>query len=192
MSNLTISIREALGEQAPAQLEYATETADGVAIPLRQPSGGWNRVSEERELGKALAPLIDSGWEVKTGPIKFREGTYSEIIVQPPEADGIDTATLPLRDRIRVEARAKRKNQAGGDFVDKLEINEQAGEVAFSSTGAVGYQARLIEQMVDDLRKAGWTGPIGRRFGEAGIYGTLTAPKQGLKVKQARIDAFLV
>lgn len=189
MSNLTSSIRETLGERTPAQLKYATETADGVAIPLRQPSGGWDRVYEERELGKALAPLADSGWKVKSGPVKFREGIYNEIIVQPPAADGIDTATLPLRDRIRVEAGAKRKS--GGDFVDKLEINEQAGEVAFSSVGASGYQARLIEQMVDDLRKAGWTGPIGRRFGKAGIYGTLTAPEQGLKVKQARIDAFL-
>lgn len=184
-------IKKILGDSAPAQLNYAKETAEGVQIPVNlSRSQGWNRFYEERALGRALKPLADKNWSIEPGPKNLRTGAPSSLFLRPPATNGANTATLPLRDRVRVEGKCKRKN-TGTDIVDALTINEEAGTVDFDSTGCSGYEQRLLAEVVDNLRSAGWTGPVSHRFGKSGIYGTLTAPAEGQEVTRARIDAFL-
>lgn len=103
----------------------------------------------------------------------------------------MDTSTLPLRERVRVEGKVHKRKSLSSDWVDNLSVDEAAQVVVFDSITAKKSEVREIEGTVEELERAGWRGEISRRVGVAGFRATLRAPATGLKVNPARVKAFV-
>lgn len=191
MSNIE-KIKDILGAKTPANMNYADELKDGsVEVPFKAKAGSWDRFAEVRNLNREFRPLVDQGWDIQDGPGKFREQPNSLLLIPPVTTSSIDTSTLPLRDRVRVEGKVNRRRSLSSDWVDNLRVEEATQTVVFDSITASKSDIREIENTVEELERAGWRGEISRRVGVEGFKATLRAPASGLKVTPARVKAFL-
>lgn len=179
-------------DNAPAQLAKARESADGtVAVPL-QADNPQSRGFEARALARALEPLERSGWTVAPGPRDFRTGEFSHVVVTPP-LEGVNTASLPVRDRVRVEGAVKplKFRNPASDPVEALEVDETAGTVYVDTDGMSLSLARGVDQLIAALQRAGWYGEVVRKHGGGSMKATLKAPAAGVERTPGQIDYFL-
>lgn len=191
MSNID-KIKDILGSKTPANMNYADELKNGnIEVPFKTKVGSWDRFAEVRNLNREFRPLIDQGWDIQDGASKFREQPNSLLLIPPVTAANVDTATLSLRDRVRVEGKVKNRKFASTDWVDALPVDEATGTVVFDSITSKKSDIREIESTVEELERAGWRGEISRRVGVDGFKATLRAPASGMKVKPERIAAFV-
>lgn len=178
-----------------------------IAIVLQKEDGSFSQQFEAREAMRKLAPLEQAGWSVQPGAVDHRTGVWNEIIVREP-VEGIDTATLPLLDRVRVDGDVPRKKtytraprvegQSGPsprehtgyetDWLDDVEVNEESRTVVFSSAGAEKHIEMKMQRCAEELRRAGWLVRMTRSFRGNEFTARCIAPEKGRERTRAYIE----